>query len=84
MNGHTIHSLQQVWAKGVCLAAKLNLLVNLLLQEQSLLWCFWSALGVIPSEWPFPIVGIGKGPESLTQSSTQREHKGLIGMRGEE
>ena len=63
---------------------KLDLLVNLLLQEGCLIWSLWSVLGIVPSEWPFPIIGVGKKrPKALVQSPTHRLDKGLIGMTGE-
>ena len=33
-----------------------DLLVDLLLQESSLIWSLWSALGIVPSERPFTIL----------------------------
>ena len=36
----------------------LHLLINVLLQESCLVCSLWSVLGIVPSEQPFPIVGI--------------------------
>ena len=66
MDGHAVHSWQQIRPEGLWIATKLHFLVNPLLKEDCLIWSLWSALGVVPCERPFPIMGIGNGPCSNT------------------
>ena len=66
MDGHTVHSWEQIRPKGLRKVIKLNLLVSLLLEKGCLACSLGNALGIVPSERPLPIMGVGKGPESLS------------------